>query len=90
MSSDKFVRKPLLCPKCQSPWMTEKHVQEMFIAPYRGQRPLYTGATKIHVYCGDCNALVWKEGMDLKGQRSQPAAVGKEKRLEKEKEGVVA
>ena len=63
--TDKFMRQPLVCPKCQSSWMDERQVREMFLAPYKGSQPLYSGATKTRIYCGDCGALVWKEGMVL-------------------------
>lgn len=54
-----FSRTSLVCPKCGSVWMEEREVREMFVSPYKNTRPLYSGGTKIRIYCGDCHALVW-------------------------------
>lgn len=60
----RFVRKPLTCPNCQSIWMDERQVREMFQSPYKGGVPLYSGGTKTRIYCGECGQLCWAEDQD--------------------------
>ena len=69
----RFMRKPLTCPnpKCQSIWMDERQVREMFVSPYKGGVPLYSGGTKTRIYCGQCGGLVWKEGIDKKEKKDE-------------------
>ena len=57
--TDKFSRKTLTCPKCESLWMEERFVREMFINPHKNGQPLYSGATKTWIFCGECGQKTW-------------------------------
>lgn len=73
-NSQRFQRKSLTCPECSSIWMEERQVREMFVSPYKGGVPLYSGGTRTRIYCGECSALVWKEGEDVRAPDKRKAS----------------
>uniref|UniRef100_A0A6M3Y020 Uncharacterized protein n=1 Tax=viral metagenome TaxID=1070528 RepID=A0A6M3Y020_9ZZZZ len=56
-----FVRKPLLCPKCQGSNLFVQEIREMFESPRADQMPMFSGGVKNRVVCADCSpqVIVW-------------------------------
>ena len=58
-----FARKPLLCPKCQSPRMVIQEIYEMWETPQpKSAMPNFGASFKRRVLCADCGEPVWPEG----------------------------
>ena len=55
-----FDRKPLLCPKCQSPSMVIQEIREMWENPRpSGAMPAFNACFEQRILCADCGVEVW-------------------------------
>lgn len=54
-----YERLPIVCPKCGSKNMEERHIKDMWMGNRKGAYPMYGAASDLRVVCFDCQTQVW-------------------------------